>query len=196
MGFCRNTMLKFPPLKPHKPIGNAFVYSQKNSFGSIVYKMANKDGKYVGLMETLPTIVNNKQQSYSPNATSYPSLLIQKLSVGPKRQRFGSAFINIAKKDSFKHFCNGNIHLVASDMYDGLHPPQVFYRKLGFQFNKSSGFTERKVDEFIAGKIPESDLYGLGDTYMFFEHNVDKDGKMVESMKKFKEKFPEIFEWF
>ena len=61
--------------------------------------------------------------------------------------------------------------------------------------NKSSGFTEQKVDEFIAGKIPESDLYGLGDTYMFFEHNVDKDGKMVESMKKFKEKFPEIFEW-
>ena len=65
-------MLKFPPLKPHKPIGNVFVYSQKNSFGSIVYKMANKDGKYVGLMETFPTIVNNKQQSYSPNATSYP----------------------------------------------------------------------------------------------------------------------------
>ena len=65
MGFCRNTMLKFPPLKPHKPIGNVFVYSQKNSFGSIVYKMANKDGKYVGLMETLPTIVNNKPDQKS-----------------------------------------------------------------------------------------------------------------------------------
>ena len=55
MGFCRNTMLKFPPLKPHKPIGNVYVYSRKNCFGSIEYRMC-KDGKYVGLMETLPEI--------------------------------------------------------------------------------------------------------------------------------------------
>lgn len=188
-------MLKFPPLKFHKPTGNVFVYSKKNYFGSIVYRMANRDGKYVGLMEAMPEILNNKQHPYSPNATSYPSLLIQKLSVGPKRQGFGSTFIKIAKKDSLKNFCNGNIHLVASDMFDGCHPPQVFYRKLGFQFNNRSGVTERKVDEFIAGKISERDLYGLGDTCMYLENNVDKDGKMVDAMKRFKKKFPEIFEW-
>lgn len=189
-------MLKFPPLKPHKPIGNVVVYSQKNCFNSIVYRMANKnDGKNVGLMEVLPTVVNNKQHSYSPNATSYPSLLIQKLSVGPKRQGLGSIFIKIAKKDSFKNFCNGNVHVVASDMFDMIHPPQVFYRKKGFQFNNRSKSTEFKVDEFIQGKIPENYLYGLGDTCMYIENNVDKDGKMVAALKKFKEKFPEIFEW-
>lgn len=189
-------MLKFPPLKPHKPIGNVVIYSKKDGFGSIHYKMANKkDGKIVGFMQALPTVVNNKQHSYSPNATSYPSLLIQKLNVVPKRQGFGSIFMKIAKKDSFKNFCDGNIHVVASDMFDALHPPQVFYRKQGFKFNNRSRSTEFKVDEFIEGKIPEKYLYGLGDTCMYIENNVDKDRKMVSALKKFKENFPEIFEW-
>lgn len=44
--FKNNTMLKFPTLKSHKPIGNVVIYSKKDGFGPIFMKMVSALKKF------------------------------------------------------------------------------------------------------------------------------------------------------
>lgn len=155
--------------------------------------MYDKKGCCLGRMETEPCVLRNRYHLYSPNSDKYSSLYIKRLNSFKRRVGVGSSLINAAKIESFKNFCNGNIHLVASDIFDAKHPPQVFYRKVGFEFGKHEIDTKKIVDDCIKNNKPVDKL--LGDSFMYIERDVDESGESVKSLKQAKEMFSDIFNW-
>lgn len=83
--------------------------------------------------------------------------------------------------------------MVASDIFDAKHPPQVFYRKVGFEFGKHEIDTKKIVDDCIKNNKPVDKL--LGDSFMYIERDVDESGESVKSLKQAKEMFSDIFNW-
>lgn len=155
--------------------------------------MYDKKGCCLGRMETEPCVLRNRYHLYSPNSDKYSSLYIKRLNSFKRRVGVGSSLINAAKIESFKNFCNGNIHLVASDIFDAKPPPQVFYRKVGFEFGKHEIDTKKIVDDCIKNNKPVDKL--LGDSFMYIERDVDESGESVKSLKQAKEMFSDIFNW-
>ncbi|MEI3271358.1 MAG: hypothetical protein V8S20_08430 [Candidatus Gastranaerophilaceae bacterium] len=186
-------MLKFPPLKPHRYTERIIVKKQEKYSNKAVFLMYDKKGCCLGRMETEPCVLRNRYHLYSPNSDKYSSLHIKRLNSFKRRVGVGSSLINAAKIESFKNFCNGNIHLVASDIFDAKRPPQVFYRKVGFEFGKHEIDTKKIVDDCIKNNKPVDKL--LGDSFMYIERDVDESGESVKSLKQAKEMFSDIFNW-
>lgn len=186
-------MLKFPPLKPHRFTEKIVVKKKGKYSQDTVFRIYDNKGNCLGKMETEPQIVNNQLLLYSPHSKKYASLYIKKLNVHKRFKGVGTSLINVAKVESFKKFCNGNIHLIASDVYDEKRPPQVFYRKVGFEFGKHEIDTKKIVDDCIKNNKPVDKL--LGDSFMYIERDVDESGESVKSLKQAKEMFSDIFNW-
>lgn len=186
-------MLKFPPLIPHRFTERVVVKKKGKNPQDTVFRMYDRKGNCLGKLEIRPEAVENKLHFYSPNSEKYNSLRIRKLISHKKRQGVGTSLINVAKIESFKKFCNGNIHVIASDVYDEKHPPQVFYKKVGFKFGKYEKETEKIVDDYIKGNKPISRT--LGDSFMYIEKNVDNSGKYVKCLQEARKMFPDIFHW-
>ena len=185
-------MLKFPPIKPHRYTERIIEKKQEKYSNKAVFLMYDKKGCCLGRMETEPCVLRNRYHLYSPNSDKYSSLYIKRLNSFKRRVGVGSSLINAAKIESFKNFCNGNIHLVASDIFDAKHPPQVF-RKVGFEFGKHEIDTKKIVDDCIKNNKPVDKL--LGDSFMYIERDVDESGESVKSLKQAKEMFSDIFNW-
>lgn len=188
-------MLKFPPLKSHPLTRFIVIKSKSKNTGHYVYKMLDRNGNIAGRMEAHPETLYNYNHIYSPNADVYDSFCIDRLFSYDRNKGAGRAFINIAKKESFKNFCIGNIHLIATNRYDIKHPSQIFYRKAGFKFGYRNNLTEKIIDDYIKGKTPEISGKIPLETPMYIETNVDSSGKLRQALFNFKIRFPEIFEW-
>lgn len=83
--------------------------------------------------------------------------------------------------------------MVASDIFDAKRPPQVFYRKVGFEFGKHEIDTKKIVDDCIKNNKPVDKL--LGDSFMYIEKNVDNSGKLAKCLQEARKMFPDIFHW-
>ncbi len=186
-------MLKFPPLKPHRFTEKIVVKKKGKYSQDTVFRIYDNKGNCLGKMETEPQIVNNQLLLYSPHSKKYASLYIKKLNVHKRFKGVGTSLINVAKVESFKKFCNGNIHLIASDIYDEKRPPQVFYKKVGFKFGKYEKEVEKIVNEYIKDNKPISRT--LGDSFMYIEKNVDNSGKLAKCLQEARKMFPDIFHW-
>lgn len=183
-------MLKFPPIKQNIKT-DLVVYSYKNkNSSSCIYNMFDRNGDFVGMMKAYPEVLQDDYRRFSPNSSRYKSFFIDRLFAYKRNVGVGKAFINIAKKESFRFLCLGNIHTIASSVFDKVNPPYVFFRKMGFDFGRFCSVQKKQVDEAIKLGIKPN---VKGDIPMFIEKNVDNNGALENSFYKFKCKFPELF---
>lgn len=184
-------MLKFPPLK-RPSLTNYLTYKTKfKNTGAFIYKMFDNKGKIVGEMTAFPETIYDSSRQFSPHADSYRSFYIKKLMAFERNKGVGTAFINIAKKESLRNFCFGNIHVISSARYDQNNPPHIFYRKMGFQFNQYSKATEKYIDECLQNHRPVEKGKCIMDSPMYIAKNIDK--KTTLTFYNLRIKFPEIF---
>lgn len=188
-------MLTFAPLKPHKMTEYIVIKTKNKNSAAFWYRMFDTSGQEVGKMKAYPETIFDTTRQFSPNADSYRSFYIDRLFSFFKDNGVGRAFINIAKKESLKEFCSGNVHVISTNRFDKDNPSHIFYRKSGFSFNKYSCCYKKYIDECIKnhtqiekGKCPP-------DIPMYIENSVINQDKNLELLYKIKVKFPEIFQW-
>jgi len=157
--------------------------------------MFDKKGNEVGKMIAFPQDVNTHFREFSPNADKYRSFYIAKLCAYVRNKGVGTAFINIAKKESLRNFCSGNVHVRSSDIYDKNNPPHIFYRKKGFNFNKYSTSLQKYIDECIKYNEPYSRGTYSNEISMYIEKCACNQNKDLEKFYHFKVKFSQIFNW-
>lgn len=168
-------MLKLPPIKQIK-ITNYLTYKTKSkNTGAFVYKMANKQGQIVGEMIAYPETIYDINRQFSPHADSYKSFFIKSLMAFNRNKNVGTTFINIAKKESLRNFCLGNLHLISSSRFDKINPPHIFYRKMGFKFNKYSKLTEKYIDDCIKNHKQVEQGHCPMDIPMYIIKNIDEN---------------------
>ena len=145
-----NTLL-FPKLKN---IPKLLIYKKdviSNQYGIVSqYRMANtQTGEYAGEMYARK-VTENMFSQYYPSLTPYDTFKIEYLATEDSNQGYGSAFIKIAKKESFRNGCQGRVTLDASRVFTPKKPPHIFYRKQGF----TSIYTDRikYIDKCIKEK--------------------------------------------
>lgn len=185
-------MLKFPPIKPYK-FTNHFIIVKKNK-NMYHYDMFDKNGNLVGQMSAFPEIIQDKYRRFSPNADEYPSFFIHRLFSYRRNEGIGKIFINIAKKESEKHMCLGNIHTIASSLFDRENPPFIFFRKMGFKFNKYCTKTAEYIDECIRkDKQADPNKCFARDIPMFIDKCTTNCDEEVEKYYQLKLKFPYLF---
>jgi hypothetical protein len=189
-------MIKFPPIKPPK-ITDKIVYLQKGKGRNIFYKMIDtKTGELIGEMKARPETIRDKYRRFSPNADEYDSFYIERLRAYKRNIGVGRTFINIAKKESIRHLCCGNIHLIAKNYLNPKDTPFVFYRKMGFSFGKHHQQTQKYIDECIKqNQKPEIKNCGM-EIPMYIEKYVINQKEMIDKFYNIKIKFPEIFNRF
>ncbi len=188
-------MLKFPPIRKPK-ITEYITYKTKSkNTGLYIYHMIDKGGSIVGIMKAVPETLYDKYRHFSPDADIYRSFFIDRLFSYKRNSGVGKTFINIAKKESLRNFCFGNIHTIASSRFDPSRPPYIFFRKMGFNFSRFNSTLAKHIDECIKtnSKI-NSKTYG-GDVPMYIAKNVDTNGKELEKYFKFKNNFSEVFNY-
>lgn len=186
-------MLKFPPVKPYKMPDYIVIKTILNNSKHFSYRMFDKTGNEVGKMIAYPQYVNTSFREFSPNADKYRSFYIAKLISYIRNKGIGTSFINIAKKESLRNFCSGNVHVISSDLYDKKNPPHIFYRKQGFNFNKYSGHTQKYIDECIKYKEPYYPGICKNEIPMYIEKCTVNQEKDLEKYFQFKVKFKDIF---
>lgn len=188
-------MLKFPPIKP-KPISELLTYKTKSkNTGAFTYTMVDKTGQIVGKMKAKPEIIRDKYRHFSPDADVYRSFFIDRLFAYKKHIGVGKSFINIAKKESERHLCLGNIHTIASSLFDHKNPPYIFFRKMGFNFSRFNSSSAKYIDECIKTNSQVDTNIRIGDVPMYIVKNIDADGKFLEKYFKFKNNFSEVFNY-
>lgn len=186
-------MLKFPPIKQPKLTKYITYKIKSKQTDSYFYHMVDRTGNIVGKMKAKPETIYDKHRHFSPGADVYRSFFIDRLFAYKKNSGVGRAFINIAKKESLRNFCLGNVHTIASSRFDQTNPPYVFFRKMGFEFGRFNSLMAKHVDECIkTNSKVNSKVYG-GDIPMYIAKNVDIDGKELAKQFNLKRKFPELF---
>ena len=155
--------------------------------------MFNRQGNFVGEMTAYPETIHDLNRQFSPNADSYRSFYIKRLNVFDRNKGAGRAFINIARKESLRNFCFGNLHVISSARFDKNNPPHIFYRKMGFKFNQYSKVTEKYIDECIKNHVQIENEKCFMDIPMYIEKDVDLSGKLLSTFYKLKIKFPYLF---
>ena len=186
-------MLRFSPIKQPK-LSNYFALRIKSkNTGAFIYKMFDRKGKLVGEMTAFPETIYDSNRQFSPNADSYRSFYIKNLIAIERNKGVGKAFINIAKKESIRNFCFGNLHVISSARFDKNNPPHIFYRKMGFKFNQYSKVTEKYIDECIKNHVQIENEKCFMDIPMYIEKDVDLSGKLLSTFYKLKIKFPYLF---
>jgi hypothetical protein len=186
-------MINFSLLKPNR-ITNKIIYYRKGKGQNIFYKMADtKTGKVIGEMKAKPETIRDMYRRFSPNADVYDSFYIERLRAFKRHVGVGKAFINIAKKESFRYLCCGNIHLIAKNFLDIKDTPFVFYRKMGFSFNKYNQQTQKYIDDCIRTKTTPSLKDCGSQTPMYIEKCVINQKEEIEKAYNLKIKSPKLF---
>lgn len=157
--------------------------------------MFDKTGKFVGEMKAYQETIYDIYRQFSPNADIYRSFFIDRLTAFVRNQGVGHAFINIAKRESLRRFCLGNVHVISSSFLDKVNPPHIFYRKEGFNCSKYQQSTQNYLDECIKNhKQVERGKCSM-DIPMYIEKNTDTNGDGIKRTFDFKIKFRDLFEW-
>lgn len=179
--------------KPHRV--TPLLATKKRGNGKFIYKMADiRTGKLVGKMIAYPEIVRDKYRMFSPNADVYSSFFIHRLYSFVKNIGVGKAFINIAKRESIRTLCSGNVHLISRNPLNPKEVPHLFYRKLGFHCNKYYQVSEKYFDECIKENKPV-DIGNCGiEIPMYIEKCVVNQLEQTEKMFWFKIRFPRLFD--
>ena len=179
--------------KPHK-LTNLLAYKRHGN-GNFVYKMADtKTGKQVGLMIARPEVVRDKYRRFSPNADVYSSFFINRLNSYVKNIGVGKAFINIAKKESVRTLCSGNVHLISKNTQNPKEAPHLFYKKLGFKCNKYNDKCNKYFDECIKENKPVDIKICGSEIPMYIEKCVVNQLEYTERMFWFKVRHPNWFD--
>ncbi len=187
-------MLKLSPIRYCANLTDFITYKGKSkNTGMYIYKMADRNGHLVGEMRAYPEVIYDQYRRFSPDIDSYHSFFIDRLFAHKKRIGVGTAFINIAKKESQRHFCLGNVHTIASSVYDKNNPPYIFFRKQGFNFSKYNKITQQIVDDCIKNNLPINKTTQLchGDIPMYIVQNLDPTGELIEKYFRMRIRFPE-----
>jgi len=174
----------------------AYKYKPRKYFPASTYRLIDThNGKIAGFMSAYPETINNDHYHFSPNATRYVSFFIHRLRILPeyRRQGAGTALINIAKKESYRNLCCGNVHLISHNTENPRETPHLFYRKQGFNCSKHQQQTQEFLDRWIKeGKRPE----GFKCSYsipMHIEKCVENQDEMINYFYNLKVELPEIF---
>ena len=129
--------------RPTAPLSKYYVYKNGNK-----YQMCDRNGNYVGNMVAHPERIFDKF-TYYPKIKNYASLYIANLFINKnfRSKGAGKAFLNIAKRESYRRNCDGRVHLIAEHADLRQPPPHIFYRKQGFSTQFLS--TLEKIDKII-----------------------------------------------
>ena len=121
-----------------------------------LYVMVNKEGKLVGRMNAHPNYVEDK--SYYPGESDYYSFYISRLYIDKefRNKGAGTAFLNIAAKESYRRNCDGKVHLIAKAIM-GEKRPHKLYRRYGFDSQKKDHI--KLIDQAIEDKTDVQQLY-------------------------------------
>lgn len=158
---------QFCPIRLKRNLPDYFAYVGKE-FGNIYsYNLTNKKGQYLGKMRAY---INPETSAkvYRPQRNDYASFCIDYLYVKPKfrGERAGTALLDMAKHDSYKFGCNGNVHVIAGYLKNESTVPQVFYRKNGFITQNKKDM--KIIDKAISKKYQFPMRFYLG-TPMYFK---------------------------
>lgn len=174
----------------------AYKFKPRKNFPATIYRLIDtQNGKIAGFMSAYPETIEDNYRQFSPNANRYVSFFIQRLKILPeyRRQGAGTALINIAKRESIRNLCCGNVHLISHNVENPGEIPHLFYRKQGFKCNKYNKKTEEQLDKWIKeGKRPE-DFKCSYSMPMYIEKCVQNQDEMINFFYKLKVRFPNIF---
>lgn len=180
--------------KPHKLTDLITIKTASRNKNGFIYKTFNRHtGEIVGMMKARPTTVCNKKRIYFPIEGTFQSFLVEKLFAYKRNCGVGTALINIAKKESVRNFCTGNVHLISSSMYDRANPPHIFYRKQGFDFNEYCKVTAAHIDECIKNGTHVNPKKCRSDVIMHIAKCLENQDKEINRTYEFMVKFPNIF---
>jgi hypothetical protein len=150
----------------------------------------------VGRMKAGPEYIDNMSRPFSPNADTYKSFYIYNLKVLPEYQKHGAgtALINIAKKESVRELCSGNLHLISHNTRTPINMPHLFYRKNGFSCNKYHKSSQDYFDKCIEKGEPITKSC-FTKIPMYIEKCVKNQDKNIEMWYNLKFKNPKLFDF-
>lgn len=164
--------IHFPkaPIKYNSKIPNELIYKKRMTAKSGItydeYVMFNKNGKVIGLMDTVmedirPLVGNEFYPSL--NFKKFKSLYIDYIE--SKQKGTGTKLLDYAQIVSKKQGGKGRFHLIASDRFNRRRPAHIFYRKYGLESPSFSVIND--IDSVIKKKATIADIY-LIDIPMYF----------------------------
>lgn len=197
-------MLKFPPIK-QIPIPDTLFFKQtvKIPSESYFYKGANKNSFYkytaidknghkTGIMLTQPqTLQSNIEPLFFPGFKKIKSLYIEYIE--SYRHGTGEKLLKLAKSESEKQGCKGNIHLFATSKYKPSKPAQIFYRKCGL--DSLDTFFIQDIDRYLKGKQSLKNI-DIHDTTMYFKskNSPSKKSGLSSAINKIKNYINKYFD--
>ncbi len=127
-------MIKYPPIKYKIPQN---IVSKKFDYNNLVwdYKLyAFKDkNAYLASVMTAQVRLLPPNNKYNPTSKNIKSLYISFIRSFDEGKYFGLKMLNLARIESKKLDCNGNMHLEATSLLSKTrHSPHRMYRKFGF----------------------------------------------------------------
>lgn len=144
--------------RPLKKIPERIVFQKGNT-----YQMSFLNGTILGRMKAEP--IYEHRDGFYPINRPYASFYIKRLKSFFSGLGIGKDFIKIARKESFREFCSGRVHLVAFNSENLKKPPQIFYRKTGFTTTNKMHLKE--IDRAIsAGEQLKSDNWWSTQMYL------------------------------
>lgn len=196
-GFFLIIMIPRISLYKPRPLPDLLAYrvSSKNN-DVFIYKMFNRHtGEIVGMMKAKPETICETHKLFFPENGVFHSFFIERLFAFKRNCGVGTALINIAKRESVRNFCSGNVHVISSGLYDPVNPPHIFYRKQGFNFNQYSKLTQEHVDECIKnGTQIDVGRFG-GRVIMHIAKCLKNQEQDINRLYEFKIKFPDLFNY-
>lgn len=174
--------IHFPkaPIKYNSKIPNELIYKKRMTAKSGItyneYVMFNKNGKVIGLMDTVmedirPLVGNEFYPSL--NLKKFKSLYIDYIE--SKQKGTGTKLLDYAQIVSKQQGGKGRFHLIASDRFNRRRPAHIFYRKYGLQSPSFSVIND--IDLVIKKKATLKDI-DLIDIPMYF---IPKKTKSVKN---------------
>jgi GNAT superfamily N-acetyltransferase len=188
------SLIQRPQQKISRYLAYKFKYRHNEPYS--FYRLYDRETKkIVGMMKAGPEYIDNTCRPFSPNAESYKSFYIYRLQISPeaRKQGAGRALINIAKKESVRQFCSGNVHLISQNPINPAETPHLFYRKQGFlcsQYHKSSqDYFDKCIKE---GKPVDIKVCGTK-IPMYIEKCVVNQGANLDMWHNIARHFPKLF---
>lgn len=169
-GFIKNTMLRFPPIKPKK-LPECLIYKIQNQ---VTYNKTHYIARIISLKEKTVKgeIVFYPSYAYRKGGEREPSIFIYWLKIFDRKKGYGTKLLNYIKNYSKQIGCKGNFWLDSSACLLPNEAPHTFYRKYGM--TSDSKKTDKLLDKFIKkNKIPT--YKDMPEILMYYpEHKIEK----------------------
>ncbi len=108
------------------------IIAEDNIIKSTEFRMYDTElGKYVGKMLCSAKKLRKHSRIYPEETKNFYAYEIDLLLIEEKRRGYGTDFIEIAKRESYRQNCGGKLFLFACPTFDPEYPCPIFYKKKG-----------------------------------------------------------------